>query len=94
MTKDKIIEKISHIVGNVSLAQARACYDATFQVITKCLIAGEDVSVIKFGTFKISFRKARQGLNPQTGEKLQIPACKAPVFKSSKSLKLLVNNKK
>ncbi|MBR6719905.1 MAG: HU family DNA-binding protein [Clostridia bacterium] len=52
--------------------------------------AGDKVSLIGFGTFEARARSAREGKNPQTGEKIKIAACKVPVFKAGKSFKDLV----
>jgi DNA-binding protein HU-beta len=45
------------------------------------------VKLVGFGTFSVSNRKARMGRNPQTGEEIQIPARKVPVFRPGKELK-------
>jgi DNA-binding protein HU-beta len=48
---------------------------------------GDSVTLVGFGTFSVSKRSARQGRNPQTGAKINIPARKVPVFKAGKGLK-------
>ena len=55
--------------------------------ITKTLSKGEDVVLTGFGKFKVSQRKERQGINPQTKERIKIAARKSPVFKPGQSLK-------
>jgi len=52
--------------------------------------SGEKVSLIGFGTFEARERAAREGKNPQTGEKIKIAACKVPAFKAGKAFKDLV----
>ncbi len=52
--------------------------------------AGDKVSLIGFGTFEARERAAREGKNPQTGEKIKIAACKVPAFKAGKAFKDLV----
>ena len=52
---------------------------------------GDTVTLIGFGTFKVSKRAARIGRNPQTGKELKIPARKAPTFKAGTALKAAVN---
>ena len=49
------------------------------------------VQVVGFGTFEVSSRSARTGRNPQTGEEMEIAACKAPKFKAGKALKDAIN---
>ena len=53
--------------------------------------AGKRVGVIGFGTFKLSYRSARKGRNPQTGEELDIKASYSPSFTASKAFKEKVN---
>jgi len=55
--------------------------------ILKALEDGNSVSLVGFGTFKVSDRKARKGRNPQTGEEIDIPASKVPKFVAGKALK-------
>jgi DNA-binding protein HU-beta len=60
---------------------------AVFESIEESLGKGEKVQVIGFGTFDVRARKEREGRNPATGETIQIPAVKVPVFKAGKALK-------
>jgi nucleoid DNA-binding protein len=55
--------------------------------ITKSLQAGNKVTLTGFGTFKTSARAAREGINPQTKAKIQIPAMTVPKFTAGKALK-------
>jgi len=68
-------------------AAAGGAVDAVFQNITKSLKKGSPVSLVGFGTFNVSKRKARLGRNPQTNQEIKIPARKVPVFKPGKALK-------
>ena len=52
---------------------------------------GEKIQLVGFGTFEVSERAARTGLNPRTKETIEIAASKAPKFKAGKALKDLVN---
>jgi nucleoid DNA-binding protein len=60
---------------------------ATLAAINKALKKGDAVTLVGFGTFRVSKRKARKGRNPQTGAVLKIAAKKVPVFKAGKDLK-------
>jgi len=60
-------------------------------VVSEALKAGDKVSLVGFGTFSVGARAARTGQNPQTGEKINIPAAKSPKFKAGKALKDAVN---
>ena len=65
--------------------------NTVFEAIGDALASGDKVQLIGFGTFEVRNRAARQGQNPKTGEKIQIPASKAPAFKAGKALKEKVN---
>ena len=74
-TKKDLAEKVAEAVN------------AVFAAISETLKDGGEVSVSGFGKFEVSERAARQGVNPATGEKIQIAASKAPKFKPAKALK-------
>lgn len=90
MKKAELVEAIAKETG-LTKADATRALEATFEVITKALKKGEKVPVAGFGTFDISKRKAREGHNPRTGEKVKIPARKAVTFKAGTALKESVN---
>ena len=90
MNKTELIAAAAAQAG-VSKKDAAAVIDATFDAITAALAKGEKVQLIGFGTFETRERAAREGLNPQTKEKVQIAACKVPAFKAGKALKDNVN---
>ena len=73
--------------AEISKKDAEAAVAAVFGAITDALADGDKVSLVGFGTFEVKARAARTGLNPRTGEKLSIPASKAPAFKAGKALK-------
>ena len=90
MNKTELIAAVAAEAG-VSKKDAAAVVDATFAAIAKAIAAGDKVQLIGFGTFEARERAAREGLNPQTKEKVQIAACKVPAFKAGKALKDTVN---
>jgi len=73
--------------GLESKSSAKAVVEAVFDVITKRLSNGEEVAIAGFGNFKAQARAARSGVNPKTGEKIQIAATTVPKFKAGKALK-------
>lgn len=73
--------------GLDSKKQAHDVVNAVFETITKTLSGGEEVAVTGFGTFRVRRRAARAGVNPQTGEKIQIAAATVPKFTAGKGLK-------
>ena len=90
MNKNELITSASEISG-VSKKTTEEVVKATLTAIETALQNGEKVKIPGFGTFEIRNRSARVGKNPQTGEKVEIPATKAPVFKAGKALKDAVN---
>ena len=86
MNKAELVEKVANQTGLTKKA-SREAVDAVTSVITDSLGRGERVTLVGFGTFQVAQRKARTGRNPQTGESVQIPARKVPVFKAGKDLK-------
>lgn len=66
---------------------AEEAVDTVFDGITGSLAKGQEVSISGFGTFIVRKRAARQGVNPRTGEKIQIKATTTPKFRAGKNLK-------
>jgi DNA-binding protein HU-beta len=89
MTKQDLIEALAKRV-DCSKSCAANCLNVILDEIGKSLAKGKDVVLTGFGTFSVVKRKARVGRNPRTGEKINIPASKAPKFKPGKALKQLV----
>ncbi len=90
MTKADLVNAIAEKAG-LSKADAEKALKATTDAVTDALKADEKVSLVGFGTFSVGQRAARQGQNPQTGAKIDIPAAKVPKFKAGKALKDAVN---
>jgi len=87
MRKAELAEAVQVAAGLDSKSQAEAVVDAVIDTITKTLSSGEEVALTGFGTFKVTRRSARTGVNPRTGEKIQIAAKTVPKFSAGKSLK-------
>ncbi|MEK7102639.1 MAG: HU family DNA-binding protein, partial [Patescibacteria group bacterium] len=66
---------------------AEDAVDCVFDAITKSLSKGEEVSITGFGVFMAKKRAARMGVNPRTGQKIQVPATTTPKFRAGKALK-------
>lgn len=86
MTKGDLIDAIAGAAGITKVAAEKAL-NAFTEAVTKSLKKGDTVSLVGFGTFSVSKRKARKGRNPQTGKEINIPAAKVPKFKAGKGLK-------
>lgn len=90
MTKADLVNAMAEKAG-LSKADTEKAIKAFTDVITDALKAGDKVALVGFGTFGVGERAARVGQNPQTGEKMDIPAAKVPKFKAGKALKDSVN---
>ena len=86
MTKADLIEKMAADAG-VSKAAAGKALDALIDGIVKSVKKGNKVSLVGFGTFSLSKRKARKGRNPRTGQTITIKAAKVPKFSAGKGFK-------
>jgi len=86
MNKRELIVQVADKIG-ITQKNARDVVDAVTDAIKKALSKGEKVTLVDFGTFQVLNRKARRGRNPQTGERIQIPAKKVPKFKTGKKLR-------
>ena len=86
MNKADLVEEVSGKVG-ITKKDVGDVVDAVTETITNTLKKGEKVTLVGFGTFQVRQRKARRGVNPQTGKTIQIPAKKVPKFIPGKSLR-------
>lgn len=85
MNKSELIESIAKDLGS-SKADAGRALEAVLSGISKG-VKKSNVQLVGFGTFKRSKRKARTGVNPQTGAKIKIPARTVTTWKASKNPK-------
>ncbi len=86
MNKTDLVAKIAD-GAEISKTAAAKALNAFTTSITKALKKGDKVTLVGFGTFSVVKRKARNGVNPQTGEKIKIKARKVPKFTCGKALK-------
>lgn len=89
MNKEDLTNAVAGATG-ITKKQSQVAVEAIFDGITKALKKGERVQIVGFGSFSVKKRKARQGRNPQTGEKIKIPAKKVAVFSPGAELKKAV----
>lgn len=90
MTKEELVSKIASD-AKITKVQARAALLSLIDGVMKTLKKGGRISLVGFGTFMRSNRKARTGRNPQTGKTIQIKAKKVARFKAGKALSDFVN---
>jgi len=86
MTKVQLIEEVRTETG-LTKKVSREAIDAVISAITDSLTREEKVTLVGFGTFQVMERKARRGVNPQTGDEIQIPAKRVPKFVPGKGLR-------
>lgn len=93
MTKTELVDKLAKDL-EISKKKAAEAVDGTLAAIKESVCAGEAVTFVGFGSFKMVERTAREGRNPRTGKKLKIPAKKAVRFTAGKAFKESLNVKK
>ena len=86
MQKTDFVRAVAEQTG-VSQKDTATTVNAMFEVIADALKRGEKVTLTGFGTIEVRERQAREGVNPQTRAKIQIPATKTPGFSASSTLK-------
>ena len=90
MKKTELIEAIKESTG-LSKKDAEKALTATLDTIIKAVAEGDKVQLTGFGTFEQRQRNARTGVDPRTGNTIEIPASKVPAFKAGKGFKDIVN---
>ncbi|HWX96754.1 MAG TPA: HU family DNA-binding protein [Solirubrobacteraceae bacterium] len=93
MNKSQLIEAVAADSGLTKTDSARAI-DSFLDTVARTLRKGDEVTITGFGKFSVVQRAARQGVNPRTGEQLEIKASKAPKFAAGASLKQAVSPKR
>ena len=91
MTKQDFVDAVADRAG-MSKREAGTAVDAVLDTITDALTKGEPITFTGFGKFSTSARAARMGVNPRTGEKVQIAATTVPKFTAGSALKSAVKS--
>jgi len=86
VNKAELVEKVATEVG-LTKKDTNNVIDAITSAITNALSNKERVTLVGFGTFLVQSRKARRGVNPQTGGKINIPAKDVPKFRPGRALR-------
>jgi nucleoid DNA-binding protein len=85
MNKADLINKVAEVTSKKK--DAEAAVNCVVAAITDALKQGDAVTLVGFGTFKVSERKGRKGRNPRTGQEIQIKGKKVPKFHAGKTLR-------
>lgn len=86
MNKGELVDVVAEKAA-VTKKQADAVISAIVEAIMEAVSDGDKVTLVGFGSFESRERKAREGRNPKTGEKMEIPATKVPAFSAGKVFK-------
>lgn len=86
MNKTQLVDQLAKQT-QITKTQIEEVLNATIDTIKKTVKKGDDVTLVGFGTFTKSKRKARSGRNPQTGSEIKIPAMTVPRFRAGKEFK-------
>ena len=90
MNKTELVAAMAEQAG-LSKKDAEKALKAFTDVVAEELKKDGKVQLVGFGTFEVSKRAARDGINPSTGKAIKIAASKAPKFKAGKALKDMLN---
>ena len=90
MNKNEFVAKLAADTG-LKKADAEKFLDAFIANVKDLMAEGDKLQLVGFGTFEAKERAAKTGVNPATGEKIEIAACKVPSFKPGKTLKDEIN---
>ena len=92
MTKSELVDQVANRAALTKQDAAKAV-DAVLDAVEDALSRGSEVTVAGFGKFHVSKRGARQGVNPRTGERIQIAASRVPRFTAGSGLKNAVKRR-
>lgn len=87
MTKSELIRCIAERFPTLTVADVDAAVNLVLEQMTQTLAVGGRIEIRGFGSFALNYRPPRQGRNPKTGQKVEIPAKHVPHFKSGKELR-------
>jgi len=91
MTKAELVEEVAR-VSDLTKKHSEVIVNTVFESIVDALCKDEKIELRGFGSFRIRQRRSRQGRNPKTGDKVDVPAKRIPYFKPGKELKELINS--
>jgi len=86
MNKTELIGKVAQTAG-MKKKDTEKVINSFIDVVKDALAQGDTVTILGFGTFLARERAAREGRNPRTGEPIQIPATRVPVFRPGRALR-------
>ena len=87
MTKSKLFRCIAERFPTLTAADVDAAVILILEQMTQTLAVGDRIEIRGFGSFALNYRPPRQGRNPKTGQKVEVPAKHVPQFKAGKELR-------
>ena len=90
MTKADLVEKVAD-KASLSKAEAEVVVNTVLDSIVQSLRLGDKIELRGFGSFRLRMRRPRQGRNPKTGTKVDVPGKAVPYFKPGKELREMLN---
>ncbi len=92
MTKSQLIEMLASRTRHISKRDIEIVVDTLFGSMAEALVRDERIEIRGFGSFQVRVRKAREGFNPKTRERIQIPARRRLLFRVAKELYERINH--
>lgn len=89
MNKKELSDKVAEQFG-LSKRQASGIVDFIFGDLMNTVRSGNEVGLAGFGSFRLAYRRARKGINPRTGERINVSATRVPKFRPAKAFKEVV----
>jgi integration host factor subunit beta len=93
MTKAELVDKIAEKKPGLTRKQVEVVVNTVLDGIKDALSREDKVEIRGFGSFRIRYRRAKEGRNPKTGETVQVPPKKVPFFKAGKEMREMVDGK-
>lgn len=90
VNKNQLAQALAEKFSNLSKKESAEIIDYLIELIRNSLQSGKQVKLPNLGTFRVRERKAREAINPKTGERVHVPAKRVPKFYAAKNLKELV----
>src|SRR5215471_13539219 len=90
MTKADLVEEVIRVAA-LSKKDAETVVNTVFDQVVEALRRDDKIELRGFGSFRVRRRRSRQGRNPKTGDKVDVPSKRIPYFKPGKELKELIN---
>lgn len=92
MTKSELVDQVA-TRADLTKPEAARAVQAVIEAVEDALRRGSDVTLSGFGKFHVGSRGARSGVNPRTGERIQIAASRVPRFTAGSALKAAVKGR-